>query len=427
MRVTPSPEPPLEPYRVLLWVGLLLCLILGFVLMTQLDVQVGDEAVHQFQMHWFIEGRYEHFRHVTVFPLYHWIVGTAADFTGLTYLSGLRMLHLIFAVGAILGFFVLCRSLYPAQATIRTAQFALMPLVFPFFFVTYTDIPSLLFVFFMLERTLRERYLAAALLGLIAIAMRQTNAIWVIFACGLIAISIINGQCKQPDLRSIMKLCVDASFMRQLFYRARFFIAVMLVFALAVITNNGFAMGDKEQHSLSLNISNLYFCLLVAFVLFLPFNIAQMGAIERLILQQRWIVPLLLLAFVTYTYTYQHNHPYNVPELGFYRHNLWLHYTADFDWMRTLAFLPMAWMALSFATAAIASPYRLEMLMLIPFALLSFVPLPLIEPRYYLVALSLFLVFRYSMSATNERFTLAYYAVASAYVIFHISRQNFFI
>ena len=87
----------------------------------------------------------------------------------------------------------------------------------------------------------------------------------------------------------------------------------------------------------------------------------------------------------------------------------------------------MAWMVLRFVTAATASDYPGEMLLLIPFALLSFVPLPLIEPRYYLAALSLFLAFRPAMSTRATAVTLAYYLLASAYILFGISRQAFFL
>jgi hypothetical protein len=45
---------------------------------------------------------------------------------------------------------------------------------------------------------------------------------------------------------------------------------------------------------------------------------------------------------------------------------------------------------LSFVTAARASDHGKEMPLLVPFALLSLVPLPLIEPRYTIVAFSLF-------------------------------------
>ena len=67
------------------------------------------------------------------------------------------------------------------------------------------------------------------------------------------------------------------------------------------------------------------------------------------------------------------------------------------------------------------------MLLLAPFAVLSFLPMPLIEPRYYIVALTLFLALRPPMSRAATVATFAYYIPASAWILYNISRQNFFL
>ena len=95
--------------------------------------------------------------------------------------------------------------------------------------------------------------------------------------------------------------------------------------------------------------------------------------------------------------------------------------------IRVAASIPMAWMALSCVTAARASDYGKQMLLLLPFALMSFLPMPLIEPRYYLAVLCLFLAFRPVVSKATNIVTLVYYAVVSAYILFNISQQAFFI
>ena len=202
---------------------------------------------------------------------------------------------------------------------------------------------------------------------------------------------------------------------------------VVFAFGAFVLWNGGVAMGDVEQHPLSLNLSNLYFCLLVAWALFLPFNIEQLGNIGRLLAERKWVWAALIGAFVVYFFTYTATHKYNSPALDFYRHNLLIHYTVDFTLGRILAFILIAWMVLSFVTAANTSVYRREMLLLAPFALLSFLPMPLIEPRYYIVALCLFLALRPTMSRAATVATLTYYIPASAWILYNISRQNFFL
>jgi alpha-1,2-glucosyltransferase len=369
------------------WLVALVSLAAGYALITQLEVGIGDEDVHRFQMSLFVQGQYELFEYVTVLPLYHWVVALFAKWTGLTSLNGFRLIHMLFAAGVIPAFFVLCRALYPRHAAMRTLQFMFIPLLFPLFFVTYTDLPALMFTLLMLERTFRQKYLWVAVFALVAVAMRQTNIIWAGFAGGLIALQVAREMAVglRPGLSGGERGVMAPGYVREVLVRGKYLLLVLLLFVGFVAWNGGVALGDVEQHPVSLNLSNVYFCLMVAFVLFLPFNVGQLGNIRRLLRSHWWLLPVLLACFALYFTTYEHPHKYNTPELEFYRHNLFIHYTSDFTAIRILAFIPMAWMALSYVTAARASDYSGEMWLLVPFALLSFVPLPLIEPRYYLV------------------------------------------
>jgi alpha-1,2-glucosyltransferase len=387
------------------WLLVVISLALGYLVIRHLDVGIGDEDVHRFQINWFIEGRYEIFQYVTVLPVYHLVVAQLAKWTGLVSLDGLRLVHLLFASAVIPAFYRLGRALYPREAASRTLQFLFIPFVFPLYFLTYTDLPALLFVLLMVERTLRNSYAWAGIFGLVAVAMRQPNIAWVGFAVGLIVLQVAREE-------------IDRGCLVELGKRAGGLLGAMALFLVFILWNGGIAMGDAEQHPLSLNLSNLYFCLMVAWLLFLPFNIEQLGGIRTLISRHRWILMLLIGAFGLYFFTYAHPHKYNSPELAFYRHNLLIHYTSDYTAIRVLAFVPIAWMSLSFVTAAIASDYRAEM---------SFLPMPLIEPRYYIAALTLFLVLRPPMSRAATVVTLAWYIPTSLWILYNISRQNFFI
>ena len=404
-------------------------LALGYWVITHLEVGIGDEDVHRFQINWFVQGRYELFEHVTVLPLYHLVVATLAKWTGLTSLNGLRLVHLVLAAGVIPAYFMLCRALYPSQVALRTVQFMFIPLLFPLFFLTYTDLPALLFTLLMLEHTLRQKYAGAGVFAAVAVAMRQPNIVWAAFAVGLIALHTARemGVSVRSDSSATGRGVLDSRYWFTVLRRTQYLLLVFAGFASFVIWNGGVALGDAAQHRVALNLSNAYFFLMVAWVLFLPFNVEQLPHIRRLLHQHVWLLPAMVACFFLYFYTYEHPHPYNAATLDFYRHNLFIYYTSDVTAIRILAFIPVAWMSLSFVTAATASDYPVEMLLLVPFALLSFVPLPLIEPRYYLVALSLFLVFRPVMSTGTTVVTLVYYLLASAYILFGISRQAFFL
>ena len=322
------------------------------------------------------------------------------------------------AATAIPAFYLLCRRLYPECAAPRTLQFLFIPTLFPLYFVTYTDLPALAVTLLMLERVVARHYAWAAVFALLAVLMRQPNIAWVGFALALIACKVA-----RDHGRGIFAL----DNLRAAARRGWLLLLVVLAFLVFALWNGGVAVGDVEQHPLSINLSNLYFCLLVAWALFLPFNVEQLGNIGRLLAEHKWMWALLAAAFLVYFFTYTAPHKYNTPELDFYRHNLLIHYTVDFTLGRILAFVPIAWMALSFVTAANSSDYRREMLLLAPFALLSFLPMPLIEPRYYIVALCLFLALRPTMSRAATLATFACYIPASAWILYNISRRNFFL
>jgi alpha-1,2-glucosyltransferase len=61
----------LNALRLVPLLTVLVALAVGFWTISHLDVGIGDEDVHRFQINWFIEGRYEIFQYVTMVPLYH--------------------------------------------------------------------------------------------------------------------------------------------------------------------------------------------------------------------------------------------------------------------------------------------------------------------------------------------------------------------
>ena len=389
---------------------ILACLLLGYTAVSQLEKGIGDEAVHRFQIHWFIQGHYEFFTNLTMPPAYHAMMAAAARLSGATSIQVLRAIHLVIAAVAIPVFYCLCRRCGHTDASDRTLQFVFFPLLFPFFFLLYTDIPAIILVVAMLERTIARHYWLAGLLGLAAVVMRQVDIIWVGYAAVLVLFQFERSWSPGTLLARLWP-----------------YLAVGAGFLLFILVNQGIALGDSAHHQVSLNLSNLYFCLLLAFFLFLPLNIEYGCAVARLLYRNRWLWGVVIAAFSLYLVTYAHPHRYNDPELSFYIHNLWLHYSCDMLALRLAAFVPILWMALTCYLLArnSAVPYRLYVLY--GFALFSFVPIPLIEPRYYLVSLILLIAFSPGLSQRGRVATLLMYVVLSAWLLYHIAQRQFFL
>lgn len=407
----------------LFWLLIVVALALGYNVVSHIQGGIGDEDVHRFQINWFVQGRFEIFKYVTMLPFYHLLVAGIGKVTGLLSLNGLRFSHLILAAGVIPAMYLTVRRFYPHDAAARTLLLIFIPFVFPLFFLTYTDLPSLMLVLLMVERCWQRSYGLAGLIALLAVLMRQPNIIWVAFCSCMIALETA----REMQLRLIPVNFLNRNFLRALLWRNRYMSAVYLAFAVFVVVNGGVAVGDAEQHPISFNLSNLYFFLLVACAVFLPFNIEQLPHIKQLIQRHLWIIGLLIAGFVLYFYTYEHPHIYNRSELAYYGHNWFLHYTCDVLPWRIVSYVPIAWMAMSVVTAGDRSEYGHLIYLLIPFALLSFVPLPLIEQRYYFVALTLFLLWRPPMSRISTFYNLVIFIALSGYLLFNISRKIFFL
>jgi alpha-1,2-glucosyltransferase len=397
----------------LFWLLIAVSLLFGFNVITHLKEPIGDEGVHSYQIYKFLNGSYEHFKYVTMLPVYHAANALFVKLFGNTDFNYLRFSNLLLSVFAIPAFLALVRTSYPGQAYSRTLQFLFIPFVFPLLFLVYTDLFSVAFTLAMVERTLNKRYLMASIFAFFAVFIRQPNLIWVGYCCLLILF-----QADRPLLSN--------SFLAAYFRKVWPYFIVILLFGAFVFWNGGIAVGDTEQHKISLNISNFYFFLLVSFALFLPYNIARINDVKDLLIANKWLFLLLIFMFFVYMTTYEHPHKYNTKELSFYLHNLFLYYSCDVYWLRILSFFAMAWMALSYYAASKYGKDRKPLLLLLPVSLLSTVPLPLIEQRYYLVSLSLFIALRPPVPEKFTVLTLIYYIGVTGYALYHISRMKFF-
>jgi alpha-1,2-glucosyltransferase len=423
INTNPSPGIPIQPTdatdaadrtQLLFWVLIGASLVLGFNVISHLKEPIGDEGVHSYQIYQFIKGSYEHFKYITMLPTYHAANAIVVKLLGATDMNYLRFANLLLAAIAIPAFLSIAKTVNHGQAYCRTLEFVFVPIVFPFFFVVYTDLFSLAFTLLMIERTLKAKYKMAALFGFGAVLIRQPNMTWVGYCCLLI-------------LMDVEKPAMTKSFLISYLQKVWPFTIIVLAFGGFVIWNGGIAVGDAEQHHVSLNLSNFYFFLLVSFFLFLPYNIARMGDVKDLLVSNKWLILLIVGLFFVYNATYEHPHKYNTKKLSFYLHNLFLYYSCDIYWLRIVSYFAMVWMALSYYAAGLVSKNRIPLLLLLPLTLLSTVPLPLIEQRYYLVSLCLFIALRPPIEEKYTALIFAYYVGVTGYALYNISRLKFFL
>ncbi|XP_022744551.1 dol-P-Glc:Glc(2)Man(9)GlcNAc(2)-PP-Dol alpha-1,2-glucosyltransferase-like isoform X2 [Durio zibethinus] len=120
----------------------------------------------------------------------------ASSFPEVCSTAVLRSVNGVLAVLCSILVYEIITHLRPAlddrKATLFAAVLALYPLHWFFTFLYYTDVASLTAVLAMYLACLKKKYLFSALLGAVAVLIRQTNIIWMLFvACsGVIDITM---------------------------------------------------------------------------------------------------------------------------------------------------------------------------------------------------------------------------------------------
>ncbi len=396
-----------------------LVLAFTFTILLSLQHETGDEGFHTPQIWEFFNGNFVSVQALTVFPLYHSIVAGLLKAFGVFSVELARFLHMLLAALALPAFYGLCRVLQQPQKDLRLLLFLTCPIILPFFSLIYTDIPALLLVLLMVLQTLRKQYWGACIAGLLAVLTRQTNLVWVAFCACLIVVE----QWRVSDACSVTEL------FRRWRAWAPGLLPYMLISILAMwyfMATGHVARGDTHQHEITLNLSNLYYFLLLGFIFFLPYNIANASKIAAILSGYRaWLT--VAFAFLLFMYTYDNSHQYNAFGLSFYLRNIILHYTVTIPAFKILMFIAIAWMALSFAVFLQQSKHPDSLILLYFFGCLSFIPLPLIEQRYYIVAYSLFLVFKPRTDPRLDMVALLVYIPINCTLLYLISTHQRFL
>jgi alpha-1,2-glucosyltransferase len=162
--------------------GVLTALLLGsFFYVLSFSDLYGDEEVHYDQIRRFACGDLSLNSWLTTLPGYHALLGLIGYVTGVTNIPFMRFLSFLIGLATIGVFGLINREISRNAEFLRILQFAFLPILFPFFFLLYTDVLSLLFVLLAFFCILRERTTLAAVMSLAGTLVRQTNIVWLLF------------------------------------------------------------------------------------------------------------------------------------------------------------------------------------------------------------------------------------------------------
>src|SRR4029453_9899297 len=187
----------------------------------------------------------------------HALIALAAWIMGTARLPSVRLVQFEIALCTILTFFLLARRRNAAHATLKPLQFVFLPILFPLFFMIYTDVASLFFVLLTALAASAGRYPAAGGLGLASCLIRQNNVVWT-------ALAFAQAYVRDHGWRR-------PSPISKLLRYAPVLLSAAAIGGWLVFNRGQVAAGDVTAHPLGTpHLGNVFFMLFVSGILFLP-------------------------------------------------------------------------------------------------------------------------------------------------------------
>jgi alpha-1,2-glucosyltransferase len=380
----------------------IVCASLGTLVAVSDMPSYSDEVYHVPQIQTFCDGHRELDSAITMLPGYHVLSAALATLTGDCSQHALRRLNMLWGLAATLIAFLILRASGSRAILSRTLSFHFLPVLFPYHFLVFTDIvalvPALLAVYCML----RKSWVAAGIIGTLSIGFRQTNVAVLLFL-GMVCLA--QHVRVRPLLDSVVA-CAKQTWSCTL---------GLCGFALFVKLNHGVALGDRSSHAIGVHLGNVFFAVFLAVLVALPIHVAQLRERARA-LRAAWLLAALPAVYVVYMLTFKVDHPYNaIP--NFVRNQL-LMWAARGPLNKTLFFLPVA---LGLSSLWLTRFSRGAFWVLYPLAFLTLIPESLIEQRYAMLSVSLWMLLRRDTSPTAESLTALLNAAISGVLLWLIS------
>ena len=138
----------------------------------------ADEFIHYAQIERYVEGDYSTDSGGAMLGGFHASAMIFARLIEGSTKEDIRLFVLLISGATILLFSSLVRSFQPQASTMRTLQFVFFPLLFPFWFLIYTDVYALMWLLLALLALTRDRVHVSGILMIVSLLVRQTYIVW---------------------------------------------------------------------------------------------------------------------------------------------------------------------------------------------------------------------------------------------------------
>ncbi|KAF8922192.1 glucosyltransferase [Mucidula mucida] len=292
--------------------------------------------------------------------------------------------------------------------TVESVVLSMFPIAWFFGFLYYTEVPSVLCVILTFVAASNEQHWLAALLGFISCTFRQTNIIWVMYSFAYSVLAEMRFRRPEGGAKLHDPSALEAHFgdllltlrsVPQVFAGVlRSFVPYTLLLTVCasfVMWNGGIVLGDKSNHLPSVHIPQIYY--FVGFATAMGWPVLVSGNPGPLSLlnevknrmfgsKSRWLVTLFtasVMAVTVFNFTIQH--PFLLSDNRHYVFYVWrrvflVHPVVPY--MLIPAYMACAW---AWFLRVGKDQTLLQSVILPIFTLVTLMPTPLLEPRYFLI------------------------------------------
>ncbi|MFH1444068.1 MAG: hypothetical protein ABIG34_01610 [Candidatus Peregrinibacteria bacterium] len=376
-----------------------------------------DEVFHFQRIEKLLAGTIELRDWGVMLPGYHLLLAGLLKLSGQSSILAARFVSLLFSLAACVGAFLVARSLHRPSALLRTIEVATLPILLPFFPLIYTDTLSLALVLFALAAVLRRRVLLSGILFTFTVLVRQNNVLWgpllLVLALQDEPAWRIASMAPLRWLRTVLRRFAQPAALGSLLRVGWPFLVPLALFVLFVaITGRASLNPDlAAAHPFpSFSLGNVFFALSLFTVVFIPLVGVRARSLW-LLLKRPWVLVMLVALFILFSSGFHVDHPAN-SETGRLRDTILMAAAAG----GTQGFLFWCTGALGVLTMLVTPLERRVFLLLYPLAFLYLGGSWLIEIRYAIVPLVLFLLFRRPLSWRLEMAQVAFNMVLCLWV-----------
>ena len=292
--------------------------------------------------------------------------------------------------------------------TLRAIQFATLPIVLPFFPLLYTDVTSLFFVLFAVFAALRRMPLRSSILITAAIGIRQNNVLWVPLLPALLLSQSAEwlkyaGSGGDP-WHSFRKCLRNHSILRTLILSSIPFLLPLALFCIYAIANGSPVLNRTPYHPFpAFFLGNAFLTLALVTLIFFPLALSKLRVIVSSLQSSSGRVPFFALIAILFWMTFSASHPFNQHPDSL-RGSLLLA-VAGGGWPKVIFCLLLLFGLLTVVVTELTSSL---FLLLYPLSIVFLSTVWLIDNRYAMIPLSLFLLFRKPLSWRMEVLQFAF-------------------